>query len=216
MKKLLALFSFVALAVSCLAQPSYVRNPLDTNSLALPPDDSYIVGVVGGKPAWILGGTNTTFVQSFITNSLFNTYISTNVFNTFFATTINSTTLNISGKASVKYFVLTNQVAYVPQAWSGPTNILDLSLTTGAEEWTYTTFTPVRISGLAFDTGYVERGLLSVTNASTTNITITFVGGFKTPVNDSSSTYTVTNGDYAEILVEYRNGPSNQVTRVWH
>lgn len=179
------------------AQAPVQRNNVTTNLLGVAPGDGYVLLSTNGIPVWGIGFNNVTI-------------------NTISSTTINSTTIKVSGNASVKYLVVTNQLAYIAQPWSGPTNVLDLSLSTGAEEWTYSTVTPVKISGLVFDTGYVERGLLSVTNAATTNITITFVGGFKTPVTDSSSSYTVTNGDYAEILVEYRNGPSNQVTRVWH
>ena len=160
---------------------------------------------------------DSNFYVYFPTNTALFLYITTNNFTTFTSTTINNTTLNVSGKASVKYFVLTNQVAYIPQAWSGPSNTLDLTLTTGAAHYTYSTVTPVRITGLSFDSGYVEDSILAITNAATTNITITASSGFKFPATDTQAgSYTLTNGDYAEILVDYHNGPSNLIIRAFH
>ncbi len=175
------------------------------------------LGPGNGSNVVFLVITDNNFYTYLSTNVAFNTYITTNNFTTFTSTTVNSTTLNVNGKASVSYFVLTNQVAYIPKVWSGPSNVLDLSLSTGANQWTYSTVTPVRLTGLTFDAGYVEDGMLGITNSATTNITITAAAGFKLPVTDTQGgSYTLTNGDYAEILVDYHAGPSNLVIRSWH
>jgi hypothetical protein len=85
---------------------------LTTNFVANPPNDSYILGVVGGVPAFVLAGTNQTIVQSLITNTLFNTYLTTNVFQTFYIST-NFVNYNYSTNViSTTVYATTNVVDY--------------------------------------------------------------------------------------------------------
>ncbi len=161
---------------------------------------------------------STTINATTITN---NTFVTTNV--TVYDSVTIQTNLTVNNNVSVKgkgtfnYFVVTNQTAYLPHSWSGPSNALDLTLASGSQEWEYSTFTPVRITGISADSGYVERAVLGITNSSTTNITITGVAGIRFPASDTQAgSYTLTNGDFAEFLIEFRNGKTNAVIRTWH
>lgn len=152
-----------------------------------------------------------------------NNFYSTNVITTnVYAQTINATTnnvtyLSVSGKAKVSYFEVTNQVAYIPHTWAGPTNSVDMTLTTGAAHYTYSTVTPIRITGIVKDSGYIESTIVAISNDASTNVTATFAAGFKFPETDTQNgTYTFTNGNYYEILLDYHNGVSNAIVRGWH
>lgn len=81
--------------------------------------------------------------------------------------------------------VTANAYVATEYTWAGATNGLGLG------EFTYTAYTPCAVTNLT-TTG---SALLSITNASSSNITFTVHSPIRIPYGETSRTYTLTNGD---------------------
>lgn len=180
---------FCSVCLSALAQPSYVRNPLDTNSIALPPDDTFILGVVAGLPAWIQAGTNQTVINSIVTNVTFLNAIS----NYFVTNNMTFNSIKVSGNATLNNFIVTNAVATHTNKWSGPTNTLDFNVYSQS----YSSPTAIQITGFNLPTNAPEGvALQQVSNTSATNWVATFPASVVAVVNGTigATSATATNG----------------------
>ena len=99
-------------------------------------------------------------------------------------------------------------------SWAGATNTLPMSLS-----WQrYTAWTPCSITGITGKgaTGtYVDSTLLTITNASTTNITLYLAAGIRT--GDGLGEYTISNATIGKLSVEYAPSPeTNAVFRLFY
>ncbi len=118
---------FLALCIACWAQPAYVRNPLDTNSMALPTIDGQYAALSNGLP--VFRGLNQTVTRTWLgPTNLWN--ISTNDYNygtltpfqvtgfSFISTLTENSSLTISNSAT------TNVLGILPASvhWGSLTN----------------------------------------------------------------------------------------------
>lgn len=95
-------------------------------------------------------------------------------------------------------------------AWGGPTNIITLGAT---NHYYYVAYTPCAVTGFVYTVGLANPSMLTITNASGSNITFTVLCN---PVQeDASVTYTVTNGFVLKSWMEYADQQTNEVTRVF-
>lgn len=131
--------------------------------------------------AWI---TNLYAYSAWITNLYINIGYITNAY------TSNLYAYNVT---------ITNQLHFATNSWSGPTNDIDIS---GPYDLNYTTTTPVAITGFTnkpSDT--TSEILLSIYNASGSNIDMTFPAGLVD--GNWASSQTITNGTVGCFWLRY-------------
>jgi len=168
MKTFFAFVFSLALAVTCWAQPAYVRNNLDTNNVGTAPADGANLTSTNGVPVWSTNQLTSTTINS---------------------TTINSTTINVNGKAQFNQIVITNGFFAQTNLWSGPTNTVDVSI----YDQEYQTVTPVQFGGIINSSNsFGGEVKMTIKNAAASNITATAVNGFIFANGDTSET--ITNG----------------------
>lgn len=102
-----------------------------------------------------------------------------------------------------------NGIVESTNAWAGPTNIVDLHIYSQF----YKTVTPVSITGWTNeDPNYQGSAILDITNAATTNVTMTLASTVTT--DDGARSYTITNGTLRVFsLRKSPLGITNQVSR---
>lgn len=154
---------------------------------------------------------NDTYVSNYFTTNIYSTTV-TNVYETLnvsniYSTNIYTTNLYTSNAfitnltvnnlyaltSRVSSLTISNGISFLEHIWGGPTNQLTLS----TNEYYYVAYTPCAVTNLAVwqGAGYAESALLSITNASDSNITFTVHSPIKIPYGETSRTYTITNGD---------------------
>jgi len=163
-----------------------------------------------------------TIVYNITNVSELNTYITTNVFNTFTATTVtnvtlysttinsttvNSTTMNVSGKAQINTLIITNGVGYYTNVWSGPSNVVDMSLSS-PYDLNYVSLTPCAITGFIGKSNQItSEKLLQLYNSSASNWNVTTVAGLVLSAGGViTNTVTVSNATVGVFWLRYSPG----------
>lgn len=101
-------------------------------------------------------------------------------------------------------------ISYPWTTWDGPTNTISML---GTNHYWYTALTPCAVTDFVYDAAVVNYAVLTILNYSGSNITFTsFAPG---PQEDTSHTYTLTNGFILKSWMEYSHGISSQVTRMF-
>lgn len=226
--------SLAKAAPPIVAAPRILQNWTTTNTIVPPPDDTYVLGTVGGLPALVHLGTNTTIINNLVTNNTFLTSIATNntfvvtlatnntfilsvitnnQFNNFFNTNI-FTNITVSqtftgNKIQVNNLVITNAVATQTNKWSGPTNTLDLNVYSQS----FTSPSAMSVTGFNLPTNAPEgQALLQVSNTSATNWVATIDSHVVVTANGViGGTCTVTNGTTGYFWFHYT--PANNGAR---
>jgi len=99
---------------------------------------------------------------------------------------------------------------YATNPWAGPTNSITLGLT---NHYYYIANTPCAVTGFVYNTSVANTSVLTISNAAPTNITFTINSN---PVQeDTSTTYTITNGFVIKCWMEYADRMTNHVARVF-
>ena len=167
---------------------------------------------------------NNSYVSNYFTTNSYDfttNFYTTNVFYTtnYFYTITNVEFITVSNayitNLTVKNLSVTNITAFegihfVPVPWSGPTNPLPLF----SPRQYYATFTPISITGYTGKSNTVtESVLLTITNASTTNILATIAAG--TMTGNYTNQYTISNASSGKFWFEYDPivGDTNSVFR---
>ena len=125
-------------------------------------------------------------------------------------TRVNSLTTVIINDGTNLYFLV--QTAVTTNHWPGPTNNWDLR----TNHYSYSTLVPISITGYAgADLTYAWNSMLKIYNASDSNITILLPDNTRLPIGDTNG-YVLTNGDIWIGSVDYSDGQTNIVTKMWH
>ncbi len=150
--------------------------------------------------------TNLTSVNNLLTYITNNTFWSTNatINNITNQNTTVQNTFNVNGKATLTVVntlatTATNGFFVVTNGWSGaPTGTVDLSFSDQGVR----TLTPLSITGfINLSNTVVESVVLSVTNASTTNILITLPSGLRIP--ERTNQVAVSNASVGILSIRY-------------
>jgi len=108
---------------------------------------------------------------------------------------------------------VTNGIYFHTNSWAGPTNVLPMHLTSQD----YLTWTPMEITGMTSLSNYVvENVLLTITNASDSNVTLYIPADVLT--GDGARSYIVTNATVGMLSVQYNpnGGRTNAVFRLFY
>jgi hypothetical protein len=119
-------------------------------------------------------------------------------------TTINSTTINVSGKATLSIVntlstAATNGFFVFTNTWANyPTGTVDMSI----QDQAFRTYTPMSITGLINRSNIVEETvIMSVTNAADTNCLLTLAAGISLP--QRTNQVAVSNASRATLTLRY-------------
>lgn len=190
-----------------------------------------ITNIYTGISNWVteLMTTNGYASNFYETNLWFPTIVYSNTYTTnvqiihngddIFRGPVTITNVWIIGTNNVNYMPVTNLLVFMQGAqmtnlWAGPTNLLDLRY-----GWLkYIANTPCQVTGITNKVrvpyGIAAHSLLTITNASSSNITI-YVPGFAT--GDGARSYIITNGTRAKLSFEWDpNGDTNLVFRLFY
>lgn len=112
------------------------------------------------------------------------------------------------------WIILTNGMVIAEASWGGPTNFVLCGLT---NRYYYIANTPCAITNLVawLSSGFENHAVLEITNASSSNITITVHTPIRIPVEDASRSYTLTNGNVMACSLEVATMGSNSVLRAF-
>lgn len=144
---------------------------MGTNMLVVK-SNAYFLGTNYFNTIYVTNGwfTNLYAEYAWITNL----YVSNGWFTNLYADYAWITNLYVSNLYAGDIYV-TNQVHFFTNVWSGPTNDINIS---GPYDLNYTTMTPVAITGFTnLPTQTTSEVLLSIYNASGSNIDMTFPAG---------------------------------------
>ncbi len=151
-------------------------------------------------------GSNVVVMNFFITTNNVDYFIvNTNTFITFLSTVLFSQTVNVAGKAQLNYLILTNGIGYYTNVWSGPSNTVDMALSS-PYDLNYASFTACQLSGIAGKSNQItSEKLLSIQNLSATNFDVTLANGFTD--GDFATSHTITNGTVGVFWLRYTPQP---------
>lgn len=118
---------------------------------------------------------------------------------------------NVWGGSNYFPLLYVNGIKYGTNLWLGPTNVIDLNLASQS----YKTFTPISINGWSnVSPAFVGATVLTITNAATTNITMTLNTSITT--DDGGRAYVVTNGTIRVFSLRLNpSGFTNDVSRTF-
>ena len=141
--------------------------------------------------------SNVTLVSVYSTSNFVNYSFLTNIT----AVTINSTTINVSGKATLNQIIITNGIFSATNTWAGPTNTVNMSV----YEQNYVTVTPCNFSGfINYSNSLASQVFLQIANNASTNITVTWPAALVMNVAGAlGSSATITNGTVGCFWLHY-------------
>lgn len=129
------------------------------------------------------------------------------------ADTVNKTNVHILFPKLA--YAVQSQTTNYSVAWSGPTNTVNLlPYFNGSNDYFFSANTPCSVTGYTYSPGVVNWALLTISNASPSNITFTLPADSGLPIGDSQP-YTVTNGHVLKASLQIADGSTNTVTRVF-
>ncbi len=160
----------------------------------------------------MMGNAGTINVSNLTTVTLY----ATNIYSYSITNTAVVTTSNLfANTALIDILYVTSNLYFFERTWPGPTNSLDMR----NARWFYEANVPCSVTGFTHVvTGVADNAtLLTISNASSTNLTFTLPTGVRIPTGDVNLLpYTVTNGDLLILSFQVVNNRTNVVPRTFH